>query len=1117
MTDILTRLARLPEGRRAQLLAQLRAESDSATNARPGPRRGEGPAALSFNQEPLFSYFRLAPNEPTYSMPFCSRIRGPLDLDALRTALAAVVARHEALRTTIVERDGEPVQVIAAHVPGELPLVIVDGPTADERLAAMRSIVEAAALEPFDLGQSPLWRAAVYRIDEDDHVLQFNVHHIVFDGWSQGVFANDLAELYAAAIEHRPAQLAELLVQYPDFAVWQREWLSGARLDELSRWWRDTLSTAPVLEFPTDRPRPTRVSYAGAVGEYELPDGIPAAVDALARTAGVTPFIVYTAAFLALLQRYTGQDDLVIGSPNANRRHSELEPVIGFFINQLVLRTDVSGDPTFLELVARVRLVVQDAFAHGDIPFGKLVDAVRPPRDPSRQSLFQIAFALQEAGAPMQLAGTQVTEIELGTGTSRFDMAWNVIRDHDECHLLVEYSTTLFDAETMAGFARHFGQILRGVCAQPAAAISTVDIMAENEREELALWGSGPVRRSRSASIVDEFENQVAQAPDAVALVVAGVELSYAELNRQANQLAHHLKSAGVSPGQIVALALPRSVSLVVSMLAVLKAGGAYLPVDPGHPAARIAEIVDDANVRLVLTRTEIAARLGQSIAELAGPARLVALDAIAADLAGEPDTDPAHTAGPADIAYVIYTSGSTGKPKGVLIEHRNVVNFVESVRDLFGLTPADRLLGFASTSFDVSVFETFGALLTGARLYHTTDDERLDMARLQGLLDSAGITVVDLPPTVMALLEPERLPKLRIVFVGGEAFSADLVNRWNRVDGGTRRFFNGYGPTECTVTMIVHECHGTWDATPPIGLPMVNHVAHVLDSQLRLVPIGVAGELVIGGAGLTPGYLNAPELTSQKIIDDPFGTTPDGRLYRSGDLVKRRADGSLVFLGRIDQQVKIRGLRIELGEIEAALAAYPGIGGVAVQPWIDDAAEKHLVGYLTATGEAPEPPVLRDFLAQRLPTYMIPSFYVVLPELPLSASGKVNRRALPAPDLAALASGPITAPRTETERILVSEVIGPLLHRDEVGVHDDFFSLGGNSLQAAQLISSINRRFSVEVSLADFFLSPTPAHLGAVIDHYEQPGELTDDDLFTMIESMSEDEVGARLREESR
>ena len=500
-----------------------------------------------------------------------------------------------------------------------------------------------------------------------------------------------------------------------------------------------------------------------------------------------------------------------------------------------------------------------------------------------------------------------------------------------------------------------------------------------------------------------------------------------------------------------------------------------------------------------MIAHTEVAG----AVSAVAAP--VVTLDDVRAELAAMPDRNPPLAAEPGDVAYIIYTSGSTGMPKGVLLEHRGVVNFIDSTQDLFDLTPADRVLGFASATFDVSVFETFAALLTGARLCLATEDERLSIDRLQSLMERAGITVIDLPPTVMPLLAPEKFTDLRIAFVGGEAFSGELVNRWNP----GRRLFNGYGPTECTVTMIVEECPGTWDASPPIGLPMTNHVAHVLDRDLRQVPIGVPGELVIGGAGLARGYLDRDELTAEKFVADPFGTAPGGRLYRTGDLVKRLPDGRLVFLGRLDQQVKIRGLRIELGEVESALAGVAGIGPVSVQPWTDDAGDKHLVGYVTGVMEQQVPSV-REHLGTLLPSYMIPSYFVVLDELPLTSSGKVDWRRLPAPDPKSAGDGSGDEPRTATERELLREVVTPLLRNDRFGVHDDFFLAGGNSLQAAQLMSAINRRFEVEIALADFFVSPTVAHLATIIDSV-RAARLSDDDLLDMLENLS-DEEAARM-----
>ncbi|HEY7143173.1 MAG TPA: non-ribosomal peptide synthetase, partial [Streptosporangiaceae bacterium] len=605
------------------------------------------------------------------------------------------------------------------------------------------------------------------------------------------------------------------------------------------------------------------------------------------------------------------------------------------------------------------------------------------------------------------------------------------------------------------------------------------------------------------------FEAQAARVPDALALIWDGGAMTYAELNRRANQLAALLRERGAAAGAIVGLCLRRDADLVVAMLAALKSGAAYLPLDPSHPPARLAGIVADAGPVAVLAHAATAAALAEASAPV------LVLDELRDELAARPAADPRPASGPGDISYVIYTSGTTGQPKGVLTTHRSLVNFTDSIRDLFEVTPDDRILGFASATFDVSLFEIFAALLNGACVRLLSDEERLSVDGLQAVLENEGITITDIPPAVMTLLAPEGLTSLRIAFVGCEAFSGELVNRWNK----GRRLFNGYGPTECTVTMIVEECPGSWDAEPPIGLPMANHVAHVLDGRQRLLPPGIPGELVIGGAGLAAGYLRSPGLNEQKFLPDPFGTAHDGRLYRTGDLVTRLADGRLVFLGRVDQQVKIRGLRIELGDVESALASFPGLGQVSVRDWTGSDGERYLAGYLTpapGSGAAPDIGAIRDHLAERLPSYMIPAHFVVLAELPLNSSGKTDKNQLPEPDLSLAEGPPEDGPRTETEQIVLREVLAPLLRNDKIGIHDDFFRAGGNSLQAAQLMSALNRRFGVAISLADFFTSPTAAHLASVVDGL-RAAQLSDDELLDLLEKMPDSQVASLLDDGGR
>lgn len=1090
MTGLTQRLAALPTERRARFLSLLRAQVEGASAHGPTPRGNTGRAPLSHAQEALWSLDR----NTTYKVPLCLRLQGDLDTSALRSALTVVVARHEALRTSVVTHPDGPMQEVVAEVPVELSVVEVTG---DDRLAAAKTLATERVAVPFDLSRTPLWRAALIKMTPDDHLFLFDAHQIVVDRWSLGVLTGELAEVYRSVRDGDEPQLCDVPVQYPDYAVWQQERLGNDELDQLAAHWRNALAGVEVLEFPTDRPRGNTRTDARAVHGFQIGSDSAKGARKLAEDEGATPFDVFLAAFFALLHRYSGLTDLVIGSPVVNRPHDILSSVVGCFTDLLVLRGNVSGVRSFRELVGRVRQVVSDTRAHRDLPFSKLVDLVDPSSDSSRPPLCQIAFAVRDADIAPDLPALVTSEEIVGGDTTRFEMSWNLMESTAfgvGPRLDVEFNTDLFDRESIERVVRHYDELLRNLTADPDAPLSAVDVLSPTEQDFLAEVSSGPVRQIRGTTVVEEFEARVSEAPDSVAVVVEDIETSYAELNARANRLAALLRERGAAPGTRIGLCLRRNVDLTTAMLAVLKIGAAYVPLDPTHPPARVAEIAADAGVHTILTHADVT----EAVRAVSAP--VITLDDVRAESAALSSENPPLAAKPDDVAYIIYTSGSTGKPKGVLLEHRGVVNFIDSTKELFDLTSTDRVLGFASITFDVSVFETFSALLTGARLYLTTEGERLSIDRLQALMERAGITVIDLPPTVMPLLTPERLPTLRIAFVGGEAFSGELVNRWNQ----GRRLFNGYGPTECTVTMIVEECAGSWDISPPIGLPMANHVAHVLDRDLRQVPIGVPGELVIGGAGLARGYVDRPELTEEKFVTDPFGTAPGGRLYRTGDLVKRLPDGRLVFLGRLDQQVKIRGLRIELGEVESALSEIAGIGPVSVRPWADDNGDKHLVGYLTGIEEERVPSV-REHLGALLPSYMIPSFFVVLDELPLTSSGKIDWRRLPAPNLGSIGTEPIEAPRTATERALLSEVLRPLLRNDRLGVHDDFFQAGGNSLQAAQLMSAINRRFGVEIALGDFFVSPTVAHLATTIDAV-RTARLCADDPLEPLESPSED-----------
>jgi amino acid adenylation domain-containing protein len=987
--------------------------------------------------------------------------------------------------------------VLGELVP-DLPVTEVPG-APGEQDAEVARLVMTQARQALDLSHAPLWRAALLRRDPRDHVLVFVVHHVVFDGWSLEVFTDDLARCYQPGTAGPPAAPDHDAVQYHDFVRWQRELVGGPRREELTAYWRRQLAGAPTLELPADRPRPPEMTYAGAEMHRTLAPESAAAVNALARAQGTTSYVVCLAAFFVLLHRYSGQDDLVVGTPAAGRDHPAVEDMVGFFVNMLVLRGDVSGDPAFGELADRVGAMVSEAVSYGELPFEMLVDALRPPRDPSRSPLFGVAFSAQNPQRLPALAGLDTEAGFVHPGVSRFDLSWSITTDAaGPLQVEVEYNTSLFDEATVAQMAGHYDQILAEVTADPGIRLSGIRMLTVAERAELITRWNGPVLPLPAHTVPEEFAARVREAPGAVALVTGGQEMSYAELDRRANQLAQLLRAAGAGPGERVALCLRRTADLIVAILAVLKAGAAYVPLDPSFPAARMEAILGDAKPVAVLSHAALAGVLPEGTQPWL-------LDEMGGQLAGQPDTAPPAGLVPADLAYVLYTSGTTGRPKGVLIEHHSIIAFVRAAQDLFELSPADRVLGYASANFDVSVGEYFNALLTGARLYLAQDEERLSIPRLQRLMETSAITLTDLPPTVMALLEPERFTAQRIVFVGGEAFPGELVNRWNP----GRRFFNGYGPTECTVTMIVQECPGTWDASPPIGLPIANHVAHVLDERMEPVPYGVTGELIIGGAGLARGYLNAPELTAEKFVPDPFGTTPDGRLYRTGDLARRQRDGSIVFVGRIDGQVKIRGLRIELGDVEAALATHPAIGQLAVLPWADGQGERHLVAYTSPASGASPPSAaqLREHVSGLLPRYMVPSFYVVLDALPLTVSGKVDQRRLPVPALSDPAVPPEDEELTLTERILSEEVFSAVLTAGRPGRHGSFFDVGGNSLQAVQLMTRIQQRFGVELSLSEFFQSPTIAAVAVAIDR-AQAAALDDDALLSLIEQMPDDEA---------
>ncbi|HSF38303.1 MAG TPA: amino acid adenylation domain-containing protein, partial [Thermoanaerobaculia bacterium] len=1026
----------------------------------PRPRKPGEPLPLSFGQERLWFLDRMTPGSSAYSMPSFLRLSGPLDVPALAGALAGLVRRHEALRTVFRARGGEPVQVVRNFAGMELPGVDLSSLPGEAREAEVRRLALREQRTPFDLAEGPLFRGSLLSLDAEDHVLLLNVHHIASDGWSVDVMNKDLAALYRAAAAGEPSPLRPLPVQYADFAVWQREWLSGAQLEAQLSYWRARLDRPAVLTLPADRPRPAVQSFRGGVERAVFPGGLADALERIGRRQGATLFMTLLAAFEALLWRYTGQEDLFVGTPVANRGRAEVEGLIGFFVNTLVLRTDASGDPGFSHLLARVREDALSAFAHQDFPFDRLVSELAPERDLSRTPLFQAVFALQHVGGgSFSLApGLAASGFDPGgERTSKFDLSLHMGKSDDGLIAVVEYAADLFDAPTIRRMLAGLETLLHGIAADPEARISGLPLLSDAERRELlTAWNRTEADFPRDVGVHRLFAAQAARAPEAVAVVAEGETLTYAGLRGRAGRLARRLSAAGIGRESRVAVVLERSVDLVVAVLAVLEAGGAYVPLDPKDPAERRSFILEDTGA-LVLDREALTALL-------AGP---------------EPaDVPPAPEIGGEDLAYVVYTSGSTGRPKGVAVPHRGVARLVLST-DYVRIAPGDRVAHLSNPAFDAAVFEIWGALLTGATLVVVPPEASLSPLALAQELARREVTVALLTTAVFNRVvqeAPERLRSLRTLLFGGEAADPPSVRAALEAPAlrGTR-LVNAYGPTESTSIATWHLVEEVRDGGPvPIGLPIANTRVHVLDARLEPVPLGVPGELCIGGHGLARGYLGRPDLTAERFVPDPFaslGAGPGARLYRTGDLVRRRPDGAVEFLGRLDHQVKVRGFRIELGEIEATLAGHPAVAGAVALAREDEPGDRRLVAYVVPRpGETAEARALRAYLEERLPAFMVPAHVVFLDAFPLTSNGKVDRRALPAPDRQRDAGArAFTPPRTELERE-VARVWSEVLRVDRVGLHDTFWDLGGHSLLATRILARIEETLGIGLPVQTIF-----------------------------------------------
>jgi amino acid adenylation domain-containing protein len=1051
----------------------------------------DGELPLSFGQETFWFLDRLEPGSPVFNIDFAIRLGGPLDPVIVGQTMAEVLRRHEALRTTFTCVDGRPIARIAPPAPLSVPVLDLTGLPESEREAEARRLADEESRRPFDLARGPLFRVSLLRLGAEDHVGLLNIHHAVFDGWSLGVFLREAALLYASFAAGEPAALPELPIQYVDFAHWQRNWLkSGLMEDQLAYWKKQLGSPLPVLELPTDRPRPAARTFHGARRMAVVSPALAAAVHALSRREGCTLFMVLLGAFQALLHRYTGQVDLCIGTPIAGRNRAETEGVIGYFVNSLVLRTDLSGDPSFRELLAHAREIALGAYAHQDLPFEMLMQTLRPDRAPSHSSLFQVMFILQNHPLKIpSIAGLAVGPfVNLSdNGTSKFDLTLTMMEGPDGLTAAVEYNTDLFEEATILRLLGHYQTLLEAVVADPDLKLSRLPLLTAAELRQLAAWSAAAVAHPACECAHELFEMQVERTPAAVAVAFGDRRLTYRELNLRANRLAHQLRDLGVGPEVLVGLYVERSPELLVGLLGILKAGGAYVPLDPAYPGERLAAIVQDAGLSVLLTQQALVKDLPSS------EARLLCLDDIAVNGAPADAANLGHIASAENLAYVIYTSGSTGRPKGVMLTHGGLCNAYRGWEDAYRLrAEATSHLQMASCAFDVFTGDWVRALCSGGKLVLCPREFLLDPPRLYDLMRREHVDCAEFVPAVLRNLVQHleetggSLAFMRLLVAGSDVWYAGEYRRIRRLCGPQTRLINSYGLTEATIDSTYFEAADLdlpEDRPVPIGRPFANVEVHILDGNMQPVPVGVPGELHIGGRGVAQGYFKQPELTAEKFISDPFSGRTGDRLFRTGDLARYLADGSIELLGRTDYQVKVRGFRVEPGEIEAVLSQHPAVRQAVVVARGDRPESKHLVAYLTADGTAPSCHDLRAFLRAKLPDYMVPLGFVVLDALPLSPNGKVDRQALPDAEVVRPESGAaFVAPRTPTEE-LVAEVWGKVLGVEQVGVQDNFFDLGGHSLLGTQVISRLAQAFRVELPLRRLFETPTVAGLAESID----------------------------------
>lgn len=1098
MSEIIKDIANLSPQKRELLLQRLRQKRENVSQTKIEPQsRNSMTFPLSFAQQRLWFLDQFEPENPFYNQSVVMRVAGLLDLAALEQSFNEIVRRHEIFRTTFTLVEGQPVQVIAPNLTLVLPIVDL-GEFPDTEREVLRLSTEEARWS-FNLVEGPLLRCNLLRLEKAEHVLLCTMHHIISDAWSKSILVHELVTLYEAFSRGKPSSLPELPIQYADFAVWQRQWLSEEILETQVSYWQQQLQGAPeLLQLPTDRPRPNVQTYRGKTQSFTLDTDLTQKLQTLARESGMTLFMILLAVFAILLYRYSGQEDILIGSPIANRHRRETESLMGFFLNTLVLRTHFDDNLSFENLLVQVRENTLEAYEHRDLPFEQLVEILQPQRSLSHSPLFQVMFILHNTSMDeIELPGVALTLLEQESTTAKFDLTLSITETTQGLVGAWEYNTDLFDGSTIERMTAHFQNLLSSVVKDPQISIAELPLLSEAERHQLVVeWNDTESEYPSDKCIHQLFEEQVERTPDAIAVVFENKQLTYRQLNRRANQLAHHLQSLGVNANVLVGICVERSLEMVVGLLGILKAGGAYVPLDPNYPQERLSYMLADSGVEVLLTQNSLLASLPSHAA------RVVCLDAQWQLIASESDINPEREVQPDNLLYVIYTSGSTGLPKGISLSHRALTNLIQW--HLVTMAVGVRILQFASLSFDASFHEMFAAWCSGGTLFLIPENYRLNLDRLVYFLTEKQIQKAILPVILWQQLaeiygnQPQLFANLAEAIATGEQLwiTQKMIDLFSRLDHCT--LHNHYGPSETHVvtSYVFTEPPQKWSIYSPIGKPIANTQAYILDDNFQPVPIGVTGELYIGGHGLARGYINRPDLTQEKFIPNPFNNSrvssltsnemrsqklflerSEGeKLYKTGDLARYLPDGNIEFLGRIDHQVKIRGFRIELGEIEVTINSHPQIKQAVVAVKEDTSGNKCLVAYVVFD-ESLTISQLREFLKQKLPEYMIPSAFVNLDTLPLTPNGKVDRKVLPEPDGEIARDHEYVAPRTPSEGV-IADIFASVLGVKNVGIHDNFFEIGGHSLLMVKVHSQLNEQFNIDLSLIDLFRYPTISSL---------------------------------------